>query len=300
LLGQNKIDDKKLDKLFWDGKYNEIIQEYYVLHKQDINNPEICFKYGTSLLFEADSIQKLIKANNLLLFAASQEIATAEYHFFCGRAYHTRSVFDSALVQFDLYKRKRGKKTVELPVDQYITYCNNGKTIQKIASANLQRYSDIQQEDIGEAYDLRRIKMNGRFDPYKTDLTKIDIKKGLKPVWLYSDYNLKFFASFGEKDEGTKDLYVVEGSREEKRITRLPNSINTSEAPFDDYLFIYNGKANQALLTSSWLGKTNRLALFSGAVTIFDKNKVKKQEVVASFKNEGNPNIKLIDITVIR
>ena len=351
LLGQNKIDDKKLDKLFWDGKYNEIIQEYYVLHKQDINNPEICFKYGTSLLFEADSIQKLIKANNLLLFAASQEIATAEYHFFCGRAYHTRSVFDSALVQFDLYKRKRGKKTVELPVDQYITYCNNGKTIQKIASANLQRYSDIQQEDIGEAYDLRRIKMNGRFDPYKTDLTKIDIKKGLKPVWLYSDYNLKFFASFGEKDEGTKDLYMVEGSREEKRITRLPNSINTSEdedfpyfdfesnylyfsskghnsmggydiyridydtatkswgkienlgvgisTPFDDYLFIYNGKANQALLTSSWLGKTNRLALFSGTVTIFDKNKVKKQEVVASFKNEGNPNIKLTDITVI-
>jgi hypothetical protein len=351
LLGQNKIDEKKLDKLFWEGKYPEILQDYYILYKQDLNNPEICFKYGTSLLFEADSIQKLIKANNLLLFSASQETATAEYHFYCGRAYHARSVFDSALVQFELYKSKKVKKTIELPADLFITYCNNGKSLPRISSGKLDRYSDIPPEDIGESYDLRKIKMNGRFDPYKTNLTKVDIKKGIKPVWLYSDYTLKFFASYGEKDEGNKDIYMVEGSRDQKKITRLPNIINTNEeedypyfdfetnylyfsskghnsiggydifridydtsthsfgkvenlglgisTPFDDYLFIYNSKVNQALLTSSWLGKTNRLALFSGNLSIYDKNKEKKQNIVVNFKNESDPTIKLTEIKVL-
>ena len=193
--------------------------------------------------------------------------------------------------------------------------------------------------------------MNGRFDPYKTNLTKVDIKKGIKPVWLYSDNTLKFFASYGEKDEGTKDIYMVEGSRDQKKITRLSNIINTSEdedypyfdfetnylyfsskghnsiggydifridydtsthsfgklenlglgisTPFDDYLFIYNTKVNQALLTSSWLGKTNRLALFNGNLSIYDKNNEKKQNVVINFKNESDPTIKLTEIKVL-
>jgi hypothetical protein len=352
LNGQNKIDEKQLNKLFWEGKYSEVEQDYYILFLQNRNNPEICFKYGTALLFESDSIQNLIKANNLLLYSASQDAALAEYHFFCGRAYHSRSVFDSALVQFELYKSKKGKKTIELPVEQFITYCNNGKSMQKISNGNFTRQqSEIPLEQIGIAYKLPSVKLNGEFINYDSELTKLDIKKGNKPVRHVSDYTTKYFGSYGEKDEGHKDLYIVEGSREQRKITKLPDFINTNEdedypyfdfetnylyfsskghnsmggfdiyrvdydtstqtfgkvenlgigisTPFDDFLFIYNSKINKALLTSGYLGKTNRYAIFNGNITVFDKLKIKKQEVIATFKNEINPTIKLTEIKVI-
>jgi hypothetical protein len=40
LNGQNKIDEKQLDKLFWEGKYSEVEQDYYILflHKLIIVN----------------------------------------------------------------------------------------------------------------------------------------------------------------------------------------------------------------------------------------------------------------------
>ncbi len=352
LNGQNKIDEKQLDKLFWEGKYSEVEQDYYILFLQNRNNPEICFKYGTALLFESDSIQNLIKANNLLLYSASQDASLAEYHFFCGRAYHSRSVFDSALVQFELYKSKKGKKTIELPVEQFITYCKNGKSMQKISNGNFTRQqSEIPLEQIGIAYKLPSVKLNGEFINYDSELTKLDIKKGNKPVRHVSDYNTKYFASYGEKDQGHRDLYIVEGSRDQKKITKLPDFINTNEdedypyfdfetnylyfsskghnsmggfdiyrvdydtstqtfgkvenlgigisTPFDDFLFIYNSKINKALLTSGYLGKTNRYAIFNGNITVFDKLKTKKQEVIATFKNEINPTIKLTEIKVI-
>ncbi|MFM7667768.1 MAG: hypothetical protein ACKO7D_06220 [Bacteroidota bacterium] len=352
LFGQKKIDDKTLDKLFWEGKYNEVEQDYYILYLQNLNNPEVCFKYGTSLLFESDSIQNLVKANNLLLFSASQSSSLAEYHFYCGRAYHARSKFDSALVQFDLYKSKKDKKTVELPVDEFISYCKNGKSLQKISIGNFERQlSEISYDKIGLAYSLPQIKLNGEFINYNTELTKIDIKKGNKPVRYVSDYSTKYFASFGEKDEGHKDLYMVEGTRDQKKITKLPDFINTKEdedfpyfdfetnylyfssrghnsiggydifrvdfdtvtetfgkvenlgigisTPFDDFLFIHNSSVNQALITSGYLGKTNTYAIYRGNISIPDKVKTKKQEVLATFKNEINSTIKLSEIEVI-
>jgi hypothetical protein len=352
LNGQNKIDEKELDKLFWEGKYNEVEQDYYILFLRNRNNPEICFKYGTSLLFEADSIQNLLKANNLLLYAASQDVAKAEYHFFCGRAYHARSVFDSALVQFQLYKTKKGKKTIELPVEKFISYCNNGNSMKKISSGSFTiLQTEIHHNQIGLAYKLHNVKLDGEFSNYEKDLTKIDIKKGNKPVWNYPNYTTKYFTGYGEKDEGHKDIYIVEGSGDQKKITRLPDFINTNEdedypyfdfetnylyfsskghnsmggfdiyrvdydtstqtfgkvenlgigisTPFDDFLFIYNSKINKALLTSGYLGKTNRYAIFNGNITVFDNLKMKKQEVIATFKNEINPTIKLTEIKVI-
>jgi hypothetical protein len=352
LFGQKKIDDKSLDKLFWEGKYNEVEQDYYILYLQNVNNPEICFKYGTSLLFESDSVQNLVKANNLLLFAASQNNALAEYHFYCGKAYHARSIFDSALVQFEFYKSKKSKKTIELPVDEYIKFCQNGKSMQKISTGNFERQlSEISFDKIGLAYRLPLIKIDGEFINYNTELTKIDLKRGNKPVRYVSDYTTKYFASYGEKDDGQKDLYLVEGTRDQKKITRLPEFINTKEdedfpyfdfetnylyfsskghnsmggydiyrveydtatqsfgkvenlglgisTPFDDYLFIYNSKVNQALITSGYLGKTNTYAIFKGNITIPEKTTTKKQQVLATFKNEINSTIKLTDIRVI-
>ncbi|MFM7661520.1 MAG: hypothetical protein ACKO6A_02550, partial [Bacteroidota bacterium] len=230
LFGQNKIDSKSLDKLFWKGQYKEIEQDYYNLYLQNFNDPEICFKYGTSLLFEADSLQNLIRANNLLLFSASQKSSKAEYHFFCGRAYHARSVFDSALVQFELYKTKRDRKTIELPVEQYIKYCLNGQTLPKIAIGSLYRQNrEISFHQIGIAYNLPQIMLNGEFINYNTELTKIDIKKGNKPVRYVSDFQIKYFTSYGEKDEGHKDIYMIERSPSGKKITRLPDFINSTE-----------------------------------------------------------------------
>ncbi|MBM3452621.1 MAG: hypothetical protein FJX84_05715, partial [Bacteroidetes bacterium] len=230
LFGQNIIDSKSLDKLFWKGKYKEIEQDYYILYLQNFNDPEICFKYGTSLLFEADSLQNLIKANNLLLFSASQKTSKAEYHFFCGRAYHARSVFDSALVQFELYKSKRDRKTIELPVEQYIKYCLNGQTLPKIAIGSLERQNkEISIDQIGIAYNLPQIMLNGEFINYNTELTKIDIKKGNKPVRYVSDFQTKYFASYGDKDEGDKDIYMIERSYGGKKIVRLPDFINSTE-----------------------------------------------------------------------
>ena len=353
LFGQKKIDEKQLDKLFWEEKYDEVIQDYYVLYLQNQNSPEICFKYGTSLLFEADSIHKLREATIILRFCIynGKNEVKPEYHYFLGRALHTRGVYDSAIVQFELYNSKKNKKTIQLPSEKYLAYCKNGKSMQKLSSGSFERKASIPSTDIGEAYILKDIKLDGRFDPFKTHLTNIDIKKGVKPVWLFSDFNMKFFSSYGEKDAGHKDLYMVEGSRDQRKITKLPEFINTPEdedypyfdfetnylyfsskghnsiggydiyrvdydtatktfgkienlgigisTPLDDFLFVYNSKVNKALLTSGYLGKTNRYAIFIGNITVYDKLKIKKQEVIATFKNEINPIIKLTEIKVI-
>ena len=165
LFGQKKIDEKQLDKLFWEEKYDEVIQDYYVLYLQNQNSPEICFKYGTSLLFEADSIHKLREATIILRFCIynGKNEVKPEYHYFLGRALHTRGVYDSAIVQFELYNSKKNKKTIQLPSEKYLTYCKNGKSMQKLSSGSFERKGSIPYTDIGEAYILKDIKFQKSF-----------------------------------------------------------------------------------------------------------------------------------------
>ena len=247
-VGQSKNDLKKLNSLFWNGNYREVILNYAELYNQDRNNPDINFKFGTCLLFQSDSITKLEKAIGHLRFACAKEGSLAEYHFFLGRALHCFGDFEGALNQFTSYKIKKNKTSVELNAELYINYCNESLKLNELAQASFSKTGSIVPTQLGKSYSLNQIELTGKFFNSIEFQTKLDKKKNYEPLIFKSEIaSMRFFASYGEKDEENKDIYLVTGSFDNKKIERLSSKINTN---FDEDFPIFDEKTNYLYFSS--------------------------------------------------
>ena len=221
---------------------------YAELYNQDRKNEDINFKYGTCLLFESDSISKQEKAIGHLRFACAKEGSLAEYHFFLGRALHRFGDFEGALNQFAAYKTKKNKTSVELNAELYINYCNESLKLNELAQASLIKKGSIVPTQLGKSYSLNQIELTGKFFNSIEFQTKLDKKKNYEPLIFKSENaTMRFFASYGEKDEENKDLYLVTGSFDNKKIERLSSKINTS---FDEDFPIFDEKTNYLYFSS--------------------------------------------------
>jgi hypothetical protein len=248
VIGQSKNDLKKLNSLFWNGNYHEVILNYAELYNQDRNNQDINFKYGTCLLFESDSTTKLEKAIGHLRFACAKEGSLAEYHFFLGRALHRFGDFEGALNQFTSYKIKKNKTSVELNAELYINYCNESLKLNELAQASFSKTGSIVPTQLGKSYSLNQIELTGKFFNSIEFQTKLDKKKNYEPLIFKSEIaSMRFFASYGEKDEENKDIYLVTGSFDNKKIERLSSKINTN---FDEDFPIFDEKTNYLYFSS--------------------------------------------------
>ena len=228
VFGQAKVDIKKLNNLFWNGNYKEVILDYATLYNQDRFNQDINFKYGTCLLFTSDSLSKLNKAIGHLTFACASDNALAEYHFYLGRALHFSGNFQGAIKNFELYKTKSNKSTVQLPADLYINYCAQSIKLNEIARAEFIKTGSISPSQIGISQSLNEIDLSGKFYRSSEFQTKVDKKRNFAPlIYKAENSTVKFFSSYGDKDEGHKDIYIVTGSFDDKKIQRLPSVINT-------------------------------------------------------------------------
>ncbi len=248
VFGQTKNDEKKLNSMFWSGNYKEIILDYALLYNKDRKNLDVNFKYGTCLLFESDSLSTMNKAIGHLTFACASEESLAEYHYFLGRALHRIADYNGALKQFELYKRKKTKTTAALDADLFISYCSNALNLKELANASYSKTGTIIPAEIGKSYNLNQIDLSGKFFNSIEFQSKIDKKRNYEPL-IYKPENatLRFYASFGDKDEGNKDIYMVSGSYEDKKITRLSSIINSNS---DEALPVFDEKTHYLYFSS--------------------------------------------------
>jgi len=219
-FGQTKFDQKKRNQLFWEGEYEQILPDLQLMYNQDRNDIDVNFKLGTSLLFESDSTYKIEKALGHLTYASASNEALAEYHFFYGRCLHFLGEFDKAIQQFEKYIEKKNKSTRELPVNEFITYCNSGKTAVTLGVSDFKKVSSIKFElnSLGKSYSLEKIEKANQFNLNSELQSKIDKKYNHIPLLYYNeDLNMRFFSSYGEKDLGNKDIYMRIGSGENKK-----------------------------------------------------------------------------------
>ena len=120
-------------------------------------------------------------------------------------------------------------------VKRLIGNCENAVLIKKNAEIQITNKANTDLHRFYDGFNLDN--MDGRLLPSSRLVSKIDKKKKYSPV-IYNEpgLNIKFFASYGDKDKGHKDIYkaVLLANGKWKK-TKLGTSINTlydEEYPF--------------------------------------------------------------------
>ena len=110
----------------------------------------------------------------------------------------------------------------------YINYCAQSIKLNEIARAEFIKTGSISPSQIGISQSLNEIDLSGKFYRSSEFQTKVDKKRNFAPlIYKAENSTVKFFSSYGDKDEGHKDIYIVTGSFDDKKIQRLPSVINT-------------------------------------------------------------------------
>jgi hypothetical protein len=113
--------------------------------------------------------------------------------------------FEGALNQFTSYKIKKNKTSVELNAELYINYCNESLKLNELAQASFSKTGSIVPTQLGKSYSLNQIELTGKFFNSIEFQTKLDKKKNYEPLIFKSEIaSMRFFASYGEKDEENK------------------------------------------------------------------------------------------------
>jgi len=219
---------KEANALFNAEQYIEATPKYLQLLSLEPRNHFYNYRYGACMLFNSEKKPEALK---YLKFAVSDENIDPEAYYFLARAYHLNYYFDKAIRSYKLYKSMvKDKTALKKDVDRQIEMCQNGlRLMSRVSDVIVKERKSSTYEDFFRLYNLKDI--GGTIIVTEEFQSKIDKKRGHKPtVHIAADANIIFYSSFGEIDEGNKDIYyrVINKKGEWDDPVRLPNAVNTS------------------------------------------------------------------------
>lgn len=221
----------RADKLFEDEKYVECTSLYLNLLANSPRSHEYNYKYGTCLLFNSYKKQDAFK---YLTYAVQNPETDIEAYYFLGKAYHLNYQFNEGIKNYQIYKQKAGgKPKPAFLVDRQIEMCENGKRLlSNITDMVVMEKKEIDIAKFFRLYDLSNI--GGDVLVAADFQSKVDKKKGHVPLIHFpAKSNIVYYASYGESDEGQKDIYFrtkTDGAAWGPP-QKVPGNVNTK---FDD------------------------------------------------------------------
>lgn len=219
------------DKLFESEKYVEATPLYLRLLALSPRSHEYNYRYGTCLLFNSYKKQDAFKYLN---YAVTDPAIDVQAYYFLGKAHHLNYQFNEAIRNYELYKQKAGSKIqAAFDVNRQIEMCQNGKRLlTTITDLIVLEKKEIELANFFRIYDLRNI--GGEIIVAANFQSKTDKKKNHTPL-IHFPANTKkvFYASYGDDDNGNKDIYVrnklPDGSWSLPQ--KVPGNVNT---PYDE------------------------------------------------------------------
>ncbi|MDX2174050.1 MAG: hypothetical protein SFY56_13185 [Bacteroidota bacterium] len=192
-------------KAFNAGNFEESVNLYSAILKNDQQDPFANYYYGVSL-FKLN--KNIAKAINSLQIASSTKDVPNDVYLYLGKAYHLSYIFQDAIIALEEYK-KRAKPT---DIDKYnvpllISNCKSGaELITEQINIEILKRTPIVEENILTTYNPEVI---GDRLKYKTDAFKsiIDKKKAAKQLLCSIDRNEYVHVSYGDKEGNGMDLY---------------------------------------------------------------------------------------------
>lgn len=225
-------------ELFEQEEYAAAGKTYSTLLSIRLQSAEYNYRYGACELFTAEDKEGALQ---YLRFACEQENPPALAHFYYGLGLHLNYQFDKAIAQYEQYKPQAGRKDREAGlVDHYIEQCRNGKElVSSFTDISVIQRTVLPRTEFYRNYDLSEF--GGKIIVKPEDFMSEEDKKRDAKFLMYfqQDADLIYYASYSEKNETGKDLYVIQKlpGGDWSAAKRLDNTINT---PHDeDFPFIH-------------------------------------------------------------
>lgn len=218
---------KEANALFKSENYIEATPKYLQLLSLEPRNSFFNYRYGACLLFNSEKKPDALK---YLKFAVTDSEVDPEAHYYLARALHLNYYFDKAIRSYQVYKGLvKDKTALKRDVDRQIEMCKNGQRLMtKVSDLIVKERKNSAYDDFFRLYNLRDI--GGSILVTEDFQSKVDKKRGHKPtIHFAEDKDAIFYSSYGETDEGQKDIYYRiknEGGTWGEPI-KAPNTVNT-------------------------------------------------------------------------
>jgi len=227
---------------------NEQFEEAYPLYSQLVSlyQKDVNYNYrlGVCMLYASDDKEKPIA---FLEFASNKPEVEKEVLFYLARAYHLNYRFDDAIKKYNEYKKvASAAKAEKLMVERQIEMCKNGKKLlRNITDLLVLDKKEMSKADFYRAYDISEIGGKLLVKPdepaFKSSIDKK--KKENSIIYLSTNNNQLFFASYGDDPERGKDIYTIKKlpNGEWSKPQTLGYPVNTEYD--EDFPFLHpNGK----------------------------------------------------------
>ncbi len=215
------------DKYFSEGKYLEATSLYMRLLSLKPDDYNLNYRYGTCLLFNSNKKQDAAKYLN---YSIKNPNATAENHYFLGKALQYSYLFGDAIKEYNIYLQNRAAPESQFPVERDLEMCQNGKRLlSSVTDLIVLDKKEITTDKFFRIYDLKDI--GGSLIVTSDFQTKLDKKNNHLPLIHFpQNPSMVFYSSYGENGETGKDIYFrkkqADGTWSEAK--RVEGKINTN------------------------------------------------------------------------
>lgn len=237
---------KKGVQAFTKKDYEQAKQDFVKLISLNPTNKSYNYYYGVSLLQTTSQTDEVIK---FLKYASTDEKNPVDVYYYLGKAYHLSYRFKDAIRYYQMYQSKADVS--EFDINREIQMCKNGQAIFKksITDVTVLKKQVYAASEFYRLYDERE--MEGSILVSTMDQSKVDKKKGYIPIIFYpKNSDIIFFASYGDKDNGQKDIYYkMRSGNDWSQAKLVQGDVNTD---FDEDFPYYD--ANQEILYFSSKG----------------------------------------------
>ncbi|MFN5459880.1 MAG: hypothetical protein ACK5AY_08220 [Bacteroidota bacterium] len=238
----NEEEQKKLaQKLFEEEDYGQAFKLYSTLLAHYPKDPLFNYRIGVCILNVGDEKGDRKSAIHYLEIAKSKaKELEKELLFYLGRAYHINYDFDDALLYYNEYRSSASESSIKkLKVDHEIQMARNGKTkLGNFPNMIVLEKKRLPISDYFRSYQSSIFGGNLIVKPEEFKLPADKKKKDRIILFQSKDKGTILFASYGDKGENGKDIYIAkrEANGEFSKPIAISKAINTEYD--EDYPFL--------------------------------------------------------------
>ncbi|NNM16184.1 MAG: hypothetical protein HKO56_05950 [Bacteroidia bacterium] len=219
---------KKAQKFFDEGNFDAAAPLYAKLVDRHNQNHEFNYKYGVCLLKQNNPEQSPVA---FLEFASNSPLVNNDVFYYMGKAFQKSNQFQKAINSYTVYKKIGNKATIEkLKLNEDIESCL--KSMNNMAmdeSSKIQDKKEVVSKEVGAVFSRATEEGNFADIPERYLSTHDNPDDKDNQAFLSWSEKYMFFASYGKKTQGSKDIFMVKKSitGEWADPVRLPDFINS-------------------------------------------------------------------------